>query len=75
MDEREKNTELKPEGLETVRERVTGMVEKNSSKPAPEETKSYIVFNREAVNPKSLDQYEASAHQKGATVIRVKTRE
>ena len=45
--------------------------------PEPKETKTYIVFNREAVNPKSLDQYEAPGHQKlnGATVIRVKTRE
>ena len=45
--------------------------------PEPKETKTYIVFNREAVNPKSLDQYEAPGHQKlnGATVIRVNTRE
>ncbi|MBO6290430.1 MAG: hypothetical protein J6N45_08955 [Alphaproteobacteria bacterium] len=45
--------------------------------PEPKETKTYIVFNREAVNPKSLDQYEAPGHQKlnSATVIRVKTRE
>ena len=45
--------------------------------PEPKETKTYIVFNREAVNPKSLDQYEAPGHQKlnGATVIRVETRE
>ena len=55
---------------------VTDMaVEKTA--PEPKEAKTYIVLNREAVNPKSLDQYEASAHQKnnGATVIRVKTRE
>ena len=45
--------------------------------PEPIEKDTYIIFNREAVNPKSLDQYEAPGHQKlnGATVIRVNTRE